>query len=243
MNTFAISINNITVAYNNTPALWDVSAHIPYGVILGIVGPNGAGKTTLIKSILGLTNPMAGSISVLGGSYKQHRHQVAYVPQRSSVDWDFPATVFDAVMMGRYGSIGWFARPSKEDTMMVMQALEQVGLELLANRHISELSGGQQQRIFLARALVQQASIYILDEPFVGIDSVTERTTVSLLTELRNQGKTIIVVHHDLQTVEHYFDWLLLLNIKRIAYGTVEHVFTPTHLTATYGIQPYKQLS
>lgn len=235
MSLFAVSINNLTVAYNNKPALWNINAHIPAGILLAVVGPNGAGKTTLIKSILELVKPVAGTIQIFGGSYAHQRNQIAYVPQRMSVDWQFPITVFDAIMMGRFGKIGWFKRPGDADYIAVYTALQQVGLTPYAQCHISELSGGQQQRIFLARALVQEASIYLLDEPFIGVDSVTENTTVMLLKELRSQGKTIIVVHHDLQTIKRYFDWVLLLNVERIAYGTVEQVFTPESVFAAYG--------
>ncbi len=238
MTRFACIINNLTVAYQNKPVLWNITAHIPSGVILGLVGPNGAGKTTLIKSILGLIKPIAGTITLLDGSAPLPHRQIAYVPQRATVDWDFPATVFDTVMMGRYGHLGWFARPTKHDIQEVMIALDQVGLTHYKDHHISQLSGGQQQRIFLARALVQHASLYVLDEPFVGIDAVTEKTMVDILQQLRNQGKTIIVVHHDLHTVEHYFDWLLLLNTTCVAFGPVTAVFTHHNLAAAYGVQP-----
>ncbi|HZW61569.1 MAG TPA: metal ABC transporter ATP-binding protein [Candidatus Babeliales bacterium] len=235
MSEFAVSINNLTVAYNNKPVLWNINAHIPSGILLAVAGPNGAGKTTLIKSILELVKPVAGTIQIFGSPYAHQRNQIAYVPQRMSVDWQFPITVFDAVMMGRYGNIGWFKRPGDADIIAVHTALQHVGLTPYAQCHISELSGGQQQRIFLARALVQEASIYLLDEPFIGVDSVTENTTVLLLKKLRDQGKTIIVVHHDLQTIRKYFDWVLLLNVERIAYGTVEQVFTPETVTAAFG--------
>ncbi len=235
MNSYAININNLTVTYKDTPALWDIDISIPQGILLAIVGPNGAGKTTLIKSMLGLVKPLAGCISFLGGSYKQHQRDIAYIPQRSHIDWDFPVNVLDVVLMGRYGHLGWIRRPTKHDSLAALAALEQVGLRNYATRHISQLSYGQQQRIFLARALVQKAMIYIMDEPFVGVDTTTEKTIITLLKQLRDEGKTIIVVHHDMQTLQAYFDWALLLNVKRIAYGPIEQVLIPEYLNATYG--------
>ncbi|HEV2600769.1 MAG TPA: metal ABC transporter ATP-binding protein [Candidatus Babeliales bacterium] len=235
MNSCAITLNNLTVAYNNKPVLWNITAEIPQGVILGIIGPNGAGKSTLIKSILDLTTPVSGHITILGGSYEQHRHKIAYVPQRSTVDWDFPATVLDVVLMGRYGRLGWFKRPTKIDIDAALHALDQVGLLSHANHAINNLSGGQQQRIFLARALLQDATLYLLDEPFIGVDTTTEKTTMSVLKTLRDAGKTIILVHHNLQTVRHYFDWLFLLNIEKIACGSIDDVFVPDYISATYG--------
>ncbi len=230
-----LTINNLTVAYNNKVALWNINADIPQGALLGIVGPNGAGKSTLIKSVIDLVKPTAGTITVFGGSYAKHRHQIAYVPQRSTIDWNFPVSVLDVVLMGRYRTIGWFRWPSKQDRSDALHALESVGLAHCAHHHIGELSGGQQQRIFLARALLQNADLYLMDEPFIGVDTTTEYTTVNLLKQLCQQGKTIIVVHHDLDTVKEYFDLLLVLNIKRIAYGHVNQVFTPEYLAAAYG--------
>jgi manganese/zinc/iron transport system ATP- binding protein len=230
-----IAINNLTVTYNNKIALWNINAHIPQGALLGIVGPNGAGKSTLIKSVIDLVKPVAGTITIFGGSYAQHRHQIAYIPQRSTIDWTFPVTALDVVLMGRYRAIGWFRWPSKQDTSDALAALDQLGLAHCAHTHIGQLSGGQQQRIFLARALLQNADVYLMDEPFIGIDTITESTTVALLKQLCTAGKTVIVVHHDLETVKQYFDWILLLNIERIAYGQVNQVFTPEHLAATYG--------
>lgn len=235
MNSCAISLHNLTVAYNNRPVLWNITAEIPQGIILGIVGPNGAGKSTLVKSILDLTKPIAGHIAVLGGSYQQHRHKIAYVPQRSTVDWDFPATVLDVVLMGRYVALGWFKRPTNVDIDAALHALDQVGLSSHAHYPINNLSGGQQQRIFLARALLQDATIYLLDEPFIGVDTTTEKTTMSVLKTLRDAGKTIILVHHNLQTARHYFDWIFLLNREKIACGAIEDVFVPDYISATYG--------
>ena len=208
---------------------------MPPGVLLAIVGPNGAGKTTLIKAILGLVRPAAGNVLIYNKPYEAQRRIVGYVPQRGSVDWDFPTNVLDVVMMGRYGALGWIRRPRKQDRELTMHALEKVGMEKYSNRQISQLSGGQQQRVFLARALVQDATIYLMDEPFQGVDATTERAIVTLLQELRQNGKTVVVVHHDLQTVTDYFDWVTLLNIRRIASGPVDEIFTPENLRETYG--------
>jgi manganese/zinc/iron transport system ATP- binding protein len=231
----AIEVRDLTVAYRDKPVLWDVDLDLPPGVLMAIVGPNGAGKTTLIKSILGLVTPAAGQILVNGAPYESQRRAVAYVPQRGSVDWDFPTSVLDVVMMGLYGKLGWLRRPGKAERETARHALEKVGMADLAERQISQLSGGQQQRVFLARALVQNASIYLMDEPFQGVDATTERAIVQLLQELRSQGSTVAVVHHDLQTVPEYFDWVLLLNVRRVAAGPVGEVFTDENLRATYG--------
>jgi manganese/zinc/iron transport system ATP- binding protein len=228
-------VEDLTVAYKEKPVLWDVDLHVPAGVLQAIIGPNGAGKTTLIKSILGLVQPSAGRILVYGKPYLQQRRQVAYVPQRGSVDWDFPTNVLDVVMMGRYSILGWFKRPGKEDVELAEEALNKVGMADFKNRQISQLSGGQQQRVFLARALVQNASVYFMDEPFQGVDATTEKAIITLLKELRAAGKTVLVVHHDLQTVNEYFDWVLMLNVRRIAFGPVEQVFTENNLRAAYG--------
>ncbi len=232
---YAIEVEHLTVAYQDTPVLWNVSVSIPQGVLLGIIGPNGAGKTTLIKSILKLIQPVSGAIKILGGTYESNRRKIAYVPQRTTVDWDFPINVIDVVLMGRYGHIGWFNRPGKTDMDLVYQALEKLKLLDLAKKPIGQLSGGQQQRVFLARALVQNADIYLLDEPFIGVDMVTEKIIINLLKDLRLQGKTIAVVHHDLQTLAEYFDWLLLLNKKCVAFGKVQDVLMPEYICAAYG--------
>jgi manganese/zinc/iron transport system ATP- binding protein len=232
---FAIQATDLTVAYKEEPVLWDVDLEVPEGVLMAIVGPNGAGKTTLIKAILGLIEPAAGQVLILNKPYKEQRRLVGYVPQRGSVDWDFPTTVIDVVMMGRYGSLGWFKRPGKAERQAALEALEKVGMSAFAERQISQLSGGQQQRVFLARALVQDASIYFMDEPFQGVDAVTERAIITLLQELRAAGKTVVVVHHDLQTVPEYFDWVMLINVRRVASGLVAEVFTDENLRLTYG--------
>ena len=227
----AIEVTDLTVAYNEKPVLWDVDLAVPPGTLLAIVGPNGAGKTTLIKAILGLIGAAAGQVLIYGRPYIDQRRLVGYVPQRGSVDWDFPTSVLDVVMMGRYGMLGWFKRPGKTERAQALDALEKVGMADYAHRQISQLSGGQQQRTFLARALVQDAQVYFMDEPFQGVDA----TTVALLKELRAAGKTVAVVHHDLQTVPEYFDWVTLLNVRRIASGPVDEVFTEENLRLTYG--------
>ncbi len=231
----ALSINDLTVAYNSTPALWDVDLDVPESVLMAIVGPNGAGKSTLIKATLGLIPRAAGDVLFYGEPYDSVREMVGYVPQRGSVDWDFPTSVLDVVMMGLYGKLGWFRRPGKNEREQAMHALEQVGIADLANRQISELSGGQQQRTFLARALVQDARIYFMDEPFAAVDAVTERAIVNILRELREREKTVIVVHHDLATVTEYFDYVTLLNVEIIASGSVDDVYTDANLRRTYG--------
>ena len=231
----AIEVNDLTVAYKEKPVLWDIDLDVPKGILMAIVGPNGAGKTTLIKSILGLIKPAAGQVLIKGKPFQENRHIVGYVPQRGSVDWDFPTTVLDVVTMGSYGQLGWVKRPGKKQKEMAFESLEQVNMEKYADRQISQLSGGQQQRVFLARALIQNADIYFMDEPFQGVDAVTERTIVNLLQNLRELGKTVVVVHHDLQTVPEYFDWVTLLNIRAIASGPVNDIFTEENLRTTYG--------
>ena len=231
----AIEVTDLTVAYHEKPVLWDVDLDVPPGVLMAVVGPNGAGKTTMIKSILGLIKPAAGQVLIYGKPYQEQRKLVGYVPQRGSVDWDFPTSVLDVVTMGTYGSLGWIRRPGRSEREKALNALEQVGMQSFAQRQISQLSGGQQQRVFLARALVQNAQVYFMDEPFQGVDATTERAIVSLLQTLRAAGKTVVVVHHDLQTVPEYFDWVTLINVRRIASGPVKDVFTEKNLRLTYG--------
>jgi manganese/zinc/iron transport system ATP- binding protein len=231
----AIQVNDLTVAYREKPVLWDLDLEVPAGVLMAIVGPNGAGKSTLIKAILGLVRAAAGQVLIFGRRYREQRRLVAYVPQRGSVDWDFPTSALDVVMMGRYGALGWIRRPGKREREMAMEALRKVAMEDLADRQISQLSGGQQQRVFLARALVQDAELYLMDEPFQGVDAKTERAIVLVLQALREAGKTVLVVHHDLETVSEYFDEVLLLNVRRIAAGPVEEVFNEENLRLTYG--------
>jgi len=235
MTDFAIEVHDLTVAYREKPVLWDVDLEVPRGVLMAIVGPNGAGKSTLIKAMLGLVRAAAGEVRVHGRPYREQRRLVAYVPQRGSVDWDFPTSVLDVVMMGRYGALGWLRRPGRREHEMAMAALAKVGMQDFAARQISQLSGGQQQRVFLARALVQDAELYLMDEPFQGVDAKTERAIVTVLQDLRAQGKTVVVVHHDLETVPEYFDWTLILNVRRIAAGPVEQVFTGENLRVAYG--------
>lgn len=235
MTTYPVEVTDLTVAYNEKPVLWDIDLNVPEATMMAIVGPNGAGKTTLIKSILGLIKPAAGRVLIYGKPYEEQRHRVGYVPQRGSVDWDFPTSVLDVVMMGRYRSLGWFKRPGKAEYQAALEALDKVGMAQFAHRQISQLSGGQQQRTFLARALVQDAQIYFMDEPFQGVDATTERAIVTLLKELGAAGKTVIAVHHDLQTVPEYFDWVTLINVRAIASGPVGHVFTEENLRRTYG--------
>jgi manganese/zinc/iron transport system ATP- binding protein len=218
----AVAVDDLTVAYNYKPVLWDIDLSIPEGVLMAIVGPNGAGKSTLIKAILGIINPIAGSVSIYGKPYKKQR--------------DFPTTGLDVVMMGTYGALGWIKRPGAKQKKQALEALEKVGMLAFKGRQISQLSGGQQQRIFLARALVQNAAIYFMDEPFQGVDATTEIAIINILKELRKAGKTVIVVHHDLQTVPEYFDWVTFLNVKHIATGPVKDIFNDDNLTKTYGI-------
>ena len=235
MSEKAIEVTDLTIAYRDKPVLWDVDMDVPAGILMAIIGPNGAGKTTMIKSILGLIKPAAGQVLVYGKPYAEQRNLVGYVPQRGSVDWDFPTSVLDVVMMGRYGALGWLKRPGPSERAAAFEALDKVGMKFFAERQISQLSGGQQQRVFLARALAQDAQLYFMDEPFQGVDATTERAIVTLLQELRSAGKTVVVVHHDLQTVPEYFDWVTMLNVRRIASGPVNEVFTEENLRQTYG--------
>lgn len=235
MSIPAIEVEDLTVAYGDKPVLWDVDLQVPPGVLLAIVGPNGAGKTTLIKAALGLIRPVAGSVRIHGEPYETQRREVGYVPQRGTVDWDFPTTVLDVVTMGTYGRLGWFRRPGRGEFEAARAALRKVDMEAFANRQIAQLSGGQQQRVFLARALVQEARVYFMDEPLQGVDATTELAIIDILRDLRTQGRTVVVVHHDLSSVPEYFDWVLLLNVRKIAAGPVKEVFTPENLRVTYG--------
>lgn len=235
LNSLAIEVTDLTVAYQEKPVLWDVDFSVPQGILLAIVGPNGAGKSTLIKTILGLVKPVAGRILVLGDQYHPQKQLIAYVPQRNSVDWDFPTNVLDVVLMGRYGHLGWVRRPSDNDRKLALECLERVGMADFANRQISQLSGGQQQRVFLARAFIQNAPIYLMDEPFAGVDATTEKSIIELLRSLKKSGKTVICVHHDLETLKEYFDWVLLLNIRRVALGPMNQALTHDNLRRAYG--------
>ena len=231
----ALEIEDLTVAFNSRPALWDVDLQVPEGVLLAIVGPNGAGKTTLVRAALGLIPRAAGTVRILGQPGTGARGLTGYVPQRGSVDWDFPTTVADVVMMGLYGQVGWLRRPGARERRRVQEALEQIGIAELATWQISQLSGGQQQRTFLARALVQDAQLYFMDEPFAAVDAITERAIVTLLQELRARGRTVVVVHHDLQTVPDYFDQVALLNVELIASGPTAAVYSEDNLRRTFG--------
>ncbi len=230
-----LSIHDLTVAYHRKPVIWDIELNIPEGKLVGVVGPNGAGKSTLLKACLDLVPKTSGEVKVFGASYRERRSLVGYVPQRESVDWDFPVSALDVVAMGTYGRIGWFRRVGKKERRVAAEALERVGIAHLGDRQISQLSGGQQQRVFLARALAQDARLYVMDEPFAAVDAATEEAIVSLLKELSAEGKTCLVVHHDLATVMRYFDWLVLLNMRVVASGPTEEIFTRENLQKTYG--------
>ena len=230
-----LEIHDLTAGYYKKPVLWGIDLKVPKGKLVGVVGPNGAGKSTLIKAIMGLVPPSSGWVKIFGKTYNENRRRVGYVPQRESVDWDFPVTVMDVVMMGRYGHVGWFKRPKKADRDIARDCLDKVKMLPFAKRQISNLSGGQQQRVFLARALAQESDIYFMDEPFAGVDAATETAIIALLHDLREKGKTLLVVHHDLPTARNYFDQLLLLNMRVVAYGETEKVFTYELLQKTYG--------
>jgi manganese/zinc/iron transport system ATP- binding protein len=228
-------IHDLTVAYHRKPVLWDIDLTLPEGQLVAVVGPNGAGKSTLIKAVQGLVPRASGIINVFGKPFEAQRHLVGYVPQRESVDWDFPVNALDVVTMGLYRQIGWCLPVSGRHKAQAMAALEKVGMTPYARRQISHLSGGQQQRVFLARALVQDAQLYLMDEPFVGVDAATERAIVALLKDLKAAGKTCMVVHHDLQTVPTYFDHVVLLNMRVVEAGPTDTVFTEENLRKTYG--------
>jgi manganese/zinc/iron transport system ATP- binding protein len=231
----AIEVHDVTVAYGRRPVLWDVDLDIPKGRLIAIVGPNGAGKSTLLKAILGLVPLTSGHVEIFGRSINKARSLVGYVPQRESVDWDFPISAREVVLMGRYGRLGWLRRPKREDHDAADAALLKVSMKDYAHRQISELSGGQQQRVFLARALAQDAPLYLMDEPFAGVDAATEAAIVEVLRSLRDQGRTVVAVHHDLQTVPEYFDHVVMLNLRLVAAGSVSHTFTRDNLLRTFG--------
>ena len=233
--SLALHVEDLTASYAQRAVLWDVDLNVPPGVLAAIVGPNGAGKSTLLRCVIGAVRPTAGHVYVFGRPYREQRRRVAYVPQRTSVDWDFPTTALDVVTMGLYGRLGWFRRPRRHETDEALEALAMVGMDAYADRQIAQLSGGQQQRVFLARALVQDADLYLMDEPFAGVDATTERAIVDLLKDLRARGRTVVAVHHDLQTVATYFDWLALLNVRVVAQGPVREAYTAENLRAAYG--------
>lgn len=234
-STSPLSIHDMTVAYQGRRVLWDIDYDAPAEKLVAIVGPNGAGKSTLIKAALELVPLTDGEVRFFGQTYRSQQSRIAYVPQRTSVDWDFPVNALDVVTMGLYRKIGWLRPVTRTARQQALAALERVGLGEFATRQISELSGGQQQRVFLARALVQNADLYLMDEPFAGVDAATERAIVELLRGLRSAGKTALVVHHDLQTVTEYFDEVLLLNMRLVASGPVAQAFTAEKLRETYG--------
>lgn len=231
----ALEIHDLTVAFDRKPVLWNIDLTLPQGKLIGIVGPNGAGKSTLIKAVMGLLPLSSGYVKLFDQKIDDVRKRISYVPQRESVDWDFPASVLDIVLMGRYGKLGLFKRPRKADRDVALDCLRKVGMESFVNRQISQLSGGQQQRTFLARALAQQADIYFMDEPFAGVDAATEKAIISLLRTMTEAKKTVVVVHHDLQSVPQYFDWIIMLNTRLVACGPTVTTFNQDNLQETYG--------
>ena len=231
----AVEVHHLTVSYDKTSALWDLSFQIPEGKLVGVIGPNGAGKSSLLKALLGLVRPLSGTVLFYGQSFKQLRKKIAYVPQKGSIDWEFPITVFDVVLMGRYGHLKGLKWYRKADRAAAHQMLKCLEMDHLADRQISELSGGQQQRLFIARALMQDADLFLLDEPFAGVDKATEKIIIDILQGLKEKGKTLLVVHHDLSTVKDYFDSILILKTSLVAYGNVEDVFTPDYLNRAFG--------
>lgn len=230
-----LEIHDLTVSYDKKPVLWNIDLTLPKGKLVGIVGPNGAGKSTLIKAIMGLIPTNSGFVNLFDQPLDKVRGKISYVPQRESVDWDFPASALDIVLMGRYSKLGLFKRPKKADKEFALECLKKVGMQDFSSRQISQLSGGQQQRVFLARALAQQADLYFMDEPFAGVDAATEKAILEIMQEMAAQDKTVVVVHHDLQSVEAYFEWVILINLRLIASGHVEAVFTQELLQETYG--------
>lgn len=230
-----LSVDDLTVAYHRKPVIWDVAFDLPEGQLIGVVGPNGAGKSTLLKAVMDLIPRASGRVRVFGDTYLNNRHRVGYVPQRESVDWQFPVNALDVVTMGLYDEIGWCFPVRRKHRTRAMEALDRVGIVDLAHRQISQLSGGQQQRTFLARALVQDADLYLMDEPFAAVDAATELAIVDILRELKNRKKTAVVIHHDLQTVPDYFDHVVLLNMRIVAFGPVKTTFTADNLNKTYG--------
>ena len=233
--TSCIDVNHLTVCYDRKPAVWEANLTVDQGSMTGIIGPNGAGKSTFLKAMLGLIPAASGSVKFFGKNYRQERHRIAYIPQRESVDWQFPVNALDVVTMGLYDQIGWCRPVRKKHRQLAMDALERVGIAELAKRQISHLSGGQQQRTFLARALVQDADLYLMDEPFAAVDAATELAIVDILRELKKREKTAVVIHHDLQSVPDYFDYVILLNMRIVAHGPVAETFTPENLQKTYG--------
>ena len=231
----SLSIHDLNVAYHQKMVLWDVSFDLPEGLLCALIGPNGAGKSTILKAALDLVPTASGNILFFGKPYHQVRHRVAYVPQRESVDWDFPVSALDVVAMGLYRKIGWCLPVTKKYKLKAMESLVRVGLADFAHRQISQLSGGQQQRVFLARALAQEADLYLMDEPFASVDAATEKAIIAVMRDLRATGKTVLCVHHDLESVRDYFEYVTLINMKIVASGPVKDIFTPGNLRKTYG--------
>jgi len=231
----SVETHNLTVIYDKKPAIWNIDFTLPAGKIIGIMGPNGSGKSTLLKAIMDIVEPNMGYVKLMDKPLDEVRDKVSYVPQRLSVDWDFPASVYDVVAMGRYAKRGMFNKLSSDDKKRIDESLEMVNMSAFQNRQISQLSGGQQQRVFLARALAQDADIYLMDEPFVGVDAATEQAIITLLKNMRDQGKTLLVVHHDLHTAQDYFEHMVLLNTRLVAEGPTEDIFNEKILTETYG--------
>lgn len=235
MQDYVIEVENLSASYRKTPVIEQIAFKVKPGTLTGIIGPNGAGKSTLIKTMLQLHPSLTGEVTFFGKHYKSVKKRIGYVPQRGSVDWDFPTTALDVVLMGLYGKIGLMKWPRKEHKRRAYEALEKMGMATYASRQISQLSGGQQQRVFLARALAQDADIYFMDEPLAGVDAATERAIMKILKELKEQRKTVMIVHHDLQTVAEYFDWVLLINRTVIAHGPTDKAFTKENIIKTYG--------
>lgn len=230
-----LEVHDLSVAYHKKPVLYGIDLEVPPGRLIGIVGPNGAGKSTFIKAVMGLLPLSSGWVKVFGKSFSENCRRVGYVPQRESVDWDFPVNVMDVVLMGRYGRLRLGQRPTARDREVAVECLDKVHMLPYAKRQIGNLSGGQQQRVFLARALAQESDLYLMDEPFVGVDAATEAAIITLLRELKSRGKSVLVVHHDLASAREYFDMLMLLNMRLIAFGRIEDIFTPEMLQTTYG--------
>jgi len=230
-----LAVRGLTVTYREKPAIFSVDATFEDGALTAIVGPNGAGKSTLLKAALGIVRPLAGRITFFGRGFDEARDRIAYVPQRASVDWDFPTRALDVVLMGLYRELGLLGRVGRSQRARAMDCLARVGMEGFADRQIGQLSGGQQQRVFLARALAQNADLYLLDEPFAGVDAATEKAVIAVLKGLKAEGKTVAVVHHDLSTVRDYFDRVLIVNMRKIAEGPVDTAFTTENLQSAYG--------
>lgn len=233
----ALTVDHLTVNYDHISVLWDISFSVPQGNLVAIIGPNGAGKSTFIKAILGLTPSLSGQMHILGQPSQKQLRKVAYLSQRENIDWNFPITVLELVLQGRYPKLKWFKRISKEDRKAALEALEWVGMVDYASRQISQLSIGQQQRIFLARALLLDADLYFMDEPFSGVDSVTEKFLFTFLKTLKDKGKTIFVVHHDIHSVPEHFDWVMMVNVRLVTCGPISTHFTQENLNQTFGQQ------